>query len=274
MRRIFFILILTFSCNLLISLGQEPQRDAQVVQERLFARISADISDSEKLKANDSIRTLIESYAVSDSVFVHKFSNLRYLGQITSKDSRLKIISWNLLLKDSASRYYCYFIHNNREENKVCKLSSEYKREPVRKDTTYSGDNWYGALYYDLRPVKRGNQVFWMLLGIDYGNPAVTRKIIDVLSFDPEGKPVFGKKWFETGKMTGFREVLEYGYTAVISLRFLTDKLIVFDHLVPVSPEYENNREFYGPDYSYDAYRFEKGVWKLKINLDVRNEKE
>jgi hypothetical protein len=274
MRRIFLILIITFSCNLLITRGQVAKNDTPVILERLFARISANINDSEKLKANDSIQILIDSYARSDSVFVHKFTNLRYLGQITSKDSRLKIISWNLLLKDSVSRYYCYFIHNSREKKKTYKLTSMYHREPVRIDTIYSGDNWYGALYYDLRPVKKDNQVFWMLLGIDYGNPAVTRKIIDVLSFNPEGKVVFGKKWFETGKMTGFREVLEYGYTAVISLRFLTDKLIVFDHLVPVSPEYLNNREFYGPDYSYDAYRFEKGVWKLKINMDVRNEKE
>ena len=274
MRRIFLILILTFSSNLLITLGQVTKNDTPVVLERLFARISASINDSEKLKANDSIQILVDSYARSDSVFVHKFANLKHLGQITSKDSRLKIISWNLLLKDSLSRYYCYFIHNNKEEKKTYKLTSKYHREPVRMDTIYSGNNWYGALYYDLRPVKKDNQVFWMLLGIDYGNPAVTRKIIDVLSFNPEGKVVFGKKWFETGKMTGFREVLEYGYTAVISLRFLTDKLIVFDHLVPVTPEYENNREFYGPDYSYDAYRFEKGAWKLKINIDVRNEKE
>lgn len=251
--------------------GQERSADAGKTLERLFKGISSDISDREKVAGNDSIISILDGYSRSDSVFVHKFNNLRFLGQIESKDSKLKIIAWNLLLKDTASRYYCYFINRKKDSNKVCRLTSNYNKEPADKDKIYTADDWYGALYYDLRPVKKDNQIYWILLGIDYGNPAITRKIADVVRFTADDKIEFGKPLFKNGSGIHCREILEYSFTAVVSLRFLTDKVIVFDHLVPFSAEYRNNHEFYGPDFSYDAYRYEKGLWQFKTNFDVRN---
>jgi len=68
-----------------------------------------------------------------------------------------------------------------------------------------------------------------------------------------------------------YRIVLEYSATATVSLRFDTANSIVFDHLVPFSPSAGTNRQYYGPEYTYDAYVFDGYVWKLKINVDVRN---
>ncbi len=252
-----------------ISTAGQPGSAAAL--EKLFRRLVSNAADSDRLRINDSIRVIIDGYAGSDSVMRHNFGNIRYLGQITSPDSRLKVITWNLLLSGMKSRYYCYFINRSGKTNKVFKLEGLYSKDPVRTDTTYSPENWYGALYYDLRAVKQGNQVYWMLLGIDYGNPAITRKIIEVLSFTPDGSLVFGKKWFESGKETKYREVLDYSSSAVITLKFLSDRSIVFDHLVPVSPELKGKKEYYGPDFSYDEYSYEKGSWKLKFNVDVRN---
>jgi hypothetical protein len=47
----------------------------------------------------------------------------------------------------------------------------------------------------------------------------------------------------------------------------------VFDHLVPVSPELKGRKEYYGPDFSYDTYNLEKGMWMLKADVEVRNKK-
>ncbi len=57
----------------------------------------------------------------------------------------------------------------------------------------------------------------------------------------------------------------------MMSLRFVSRESIVFDHLVPLSPSQEGDRQYYGPDYSNDAYNLENGLWRLKINVDVRN---
>jgi hypothetical protein len=56
-----------------------------------------------------------------------------------------------------------------------------------------------------------------------------------------------------------------------MSLRFEADNFIVFDHLSPVSPEYKDNYQYYGPDFSFDSFNFEKGSWILKNDIDIRN---
>jgi hypothetical protein len=273
MRRIFLVFILALSVIFSVAEGQARAQNTSLILEKLFNRLVSSTEDADRLRINDSIRFIIDSYAESDTVFTHKFTNLKYLGQVTSKKSQLKIITWNLLLKDSESRYYCYFINNEGKKNLVHSLEGKYSEAPVRSDTIYSEKDWYGALYYDLRLYGKGNQAYWVLLGIDFGNPAITRKIIDVLSFTPDGRIIFGKKLFVSGDVIKLREILEYSSEAVISLKFLTDKSIIFDHLVPVSPSLKGKKEYYGPDFSYDAYNLEKGIWRLKSEVDARNKK-
>ena len=273
MRRIILIIILAGSCTFPVVNGQSAVPETSVTLEKLFGRLMIATEDSSRIIINDSIKFIIDNYTGSDSVLTHTFTGLKYLGQVTSRNSQLKIITWNLLLKESKSRYYCYFINRSGKKNVVYKLSATYAEEPIRTDTVYSEKNWYGALYYDLRAVRKDDQTYWVLLGINYSNPSVTRKIIDILHFTPGGMIIFGNNLFASGKERKYREVLEYSSGAVASLKFLSDKSIVFDHLVPVSPDLKGRKEYYGPDFSYDAYDLEKGIWKFKADIDARNKK-
>jgi hypothetical protein len=267
----YFILLIFISVS--VANGQVTTNDTPKVLEKLYSRLVSNYNDTDRIRINDSVRTIINSYVTSDTVFTHKFKNLRYLGQITSTDSLIKIITWNLVLINSPGRYYCYILRRQPElkKNMIYRLEAEYNESQVKTDTTYNEDDWYGALYYDIRPVINDNLQYWMLLGIDYGNSFISRKIIDVLSFSDAGSIIFGKKWFDSGDKLKFREVFEYASNAMMSLRFGSDTSVVFDHLVPFSPSLKNDRQYYGPDYSYDAYYLENGLWKLKINVDARN---
>jgi hypothetical protein len=272
--RFFNIISVLFLAGVLsVCNGQTDSGNALYDIENLFTRLVNSKIDSDKIRINDSIIHYIDSYATSDTVFNHNFHELRYLGQISYQKSYLKILTWNLLLTDSPSRYYSYFIFRPRNKNIVTKLSGEYSENPLRTDTIYSSSDWYGALYYDLRPYRINNENYWILLGIDYGNPMITRKIIDVVSFASDSSIVFGKQLFKYGNEIKYREVLEYSSEAVASLKFVTDKSIAFDHLVPLSPALKDRKEFYGPDFSLDAYYLEKGIWNLKENIDIRNKK-
>lgn len=242
--------------------------------EKLFMRLAAAREDSDRIRINDSIKAYIDGYVRSDSVMDHRFASIRYLGQISAPDSNLKIITWNLPLKEVPGHYYCYFIKKEAEEGKpsrVFKLEGHYRTDSILTDTTYTPASWYGALYYDVR--KTGdNDDSWIILGIDYGNPGITRKVIDIVTFGEDAGPVFGKKVFSKG--TGdlrYRAVFGYSTGAVMSLRFLEGNSVVFDHLVSFSPAGSNNPEYFAPDYSYDAYLREDGIWKLKLDIDVRN---
>jgi hypothetical protein len=177
-------------------------------------------------------------------------------------------------LENEPGRYFCYFIRRDSagKENKVYSLSARYNENPIKTDTTYSMPDWYGALYYDLRPYVTDNGPCWVMLGLDYGNPEISRKIIEVLSFTPQDSIVFGQKWFSSGEGIKFRAVFEYASNAAMSLRFKSDISIIFDHLAPFSPAKKDDHQYYGPDYSVDAFNFENGLWKLAIDVDVRNQ--
>jgi hypothetical protein len=43
--------------------------------------------------------------------------------------------------------------------------------------------------------------------------------------------------------------------------------------LSPSSPEYKDNHQFWGPDFTFDSYNLENGYWRLKSDIDIRLEK-
>jgi hypothetical protein len=273
MRAVYLFLVFLALISGRNAFCQPQSKDTPVLLEQLFRRLANNYDDNDRSRINDSIRLIIDSYAVSDSVFNHRFNNLRYLGQITSTDSTIKIITWNLVLANGKGCYFSYFIKRENRESaiRVFKLSALYNENPITKDTVYTEKNWYGALYYDLRPCISKGKLSWILLGIDFGNPFITRKVIDVLNFSDNGSLLFGRKWFKSGDDIAYREVLEYRSEGLMSLRFSSDTSVVFDHLVPIIPSKKDDRQFYGSEFSYDAYIFDNDQWILKINVDVRN---
>jgi hypothetical protein len=273
MRSSFLCLVLFVLISSGMAKGQVSPKETPLVLEKLFDRLVDNYNDSARISINDSIRMIVGKYAMSDTIFTSRFTNLRYLGQITSPDSLLKILTWNLVLENEPGRYYCNLIRKEGQgkENKVYSLTTPYKDKPVRTDTSYSQSDWYGALYYDLKPYVADNKPCWVMLGLDYGNPNISRKIIETLSFTPHDSVVFGRKWFSPGEGIKYRAVFEYASNAAMSLKFKSDSSIVFDHLVPFSPSKKDDRQYYGPDYSIDAYNLKDGLWKLAIDVDVRN---
>jgi len=253
--------------------GQPSSLNISVQLDNLFGRLLKVNEDSVRLQVNDSIKTIIDSYTESDSIFEHRFNNLRFLGQITSPDSLIKIVEWNLILRKQPGQYYSYIVRSQPElkSRKVYKLYAEYDSSSISREINYTKDTWYGALYYDIRPQIINGTDCWVLLGIDYGNPDIARKIIEILSFGKDDRIIFGLKAFLSDDNLRFREVFEYSLTATMTLRFGGDDSIIFDHLVPFEPENENDRRFYGPHYTNDAYVLENGFWKLNLNIDARN---
>ncbi|MBI5010081.1 MAG: hypothetical protein HZB98_10635 [Bacteroidia bacterium] len=175
--------------------GQPSSSNVSVQLDNLFGRLLKVNDDSVRLQVNDSIKTIIDHYTDSDSIFRHRFDNLRFLGQIISPDSLIKIVTWNLFLRKQPGRYYCYLIKQQPElqKRKVYKRHAEYDSASINREISYSKDTWYGALYYDIRPQVINGTECWVLLGINYGNPDVARKIIEILSFGKDDSLIFGQ---------------------------------------------------------------------------------
>jgi hypothetical protein len=267
-------ILLLFLLHTGVARSQVNQEDRPQVLGELFNRLVDNYNDNDRIRINDSIRLIIDDYVHSADIFTDRFTNLRFLGQILSPDSLVKIITWNLVLENQPGSYFCYLIRKTPtgKENQIFKLTAKYDLKNVFSDTTYSQSDWYGALYYDIRPFVKGDDHSYVVLGIDYGNPDITRKVIDVLNFENEGSLGFGRKCFISGEELKYRAVFGYASNAMMSLRFKTDSTIVFDHLVPFSEGHKDDRKFYAPDFSFDSFIRENDMWKLKINVDARNQ--
>jgi hypothetical protein len=273
MKRNHITLFLIFFSLTITSFGQQKHAGLPDSLGKMFFRLRDNLPVEKKLVINDSVLTIMDSYAASDTVFSHRFNNLRFLGQVTSTDSLLKIITWNLILDDGANKYYCYFIKREKKEGagSVIRLKGNYTDKAERADTSYSASDWYGALYYDVRPFDYNGSKKYIILGIDYGNSFITRKLIDVVNFGKGNDITFGLNCFSDGRNLKQRVVFEYSSRAVMSLKFETDNTVVFDHLSPFSPQYRDNRQFYGPDFSFDSFGYDKGLWRYKGDIDIKN---
>jgi hypothetical protein len=241
--------------------------------ENLFNKMAVCESDAEKIALNDTVITFVQKYINTDSVFYHRLNNIKFLGQITSPDSLVKILTWNVAYSGSDQDYYCYMLRRSSENDpvKTYFLKGTSGTDIISKDTTYTQSDWYGSLYYDIRPFTLNNQEYYVLLGLDFKDAFITRKIIEIVKFTDENKLLFGSLCFTDSGMLSYREVFEYSSRASMTLRFDSENEIVFDHLSPFSPEYKDNFQYYGPDFSYDAYSLENGQWKLKQDIDARN---
>ena len=272
MRQKAFYIILTALFLVPAMKVKSQQPESGEILQQLFNGILDTRNDEERIQLNDSIIKIIDKYVESERILDHRFTDLRYLGQILSPDSRLKIITWNLNLTDGTNKYFCYLIRkgNKGKSNQVFKLTGVNMDEPPSINTTYSEDNWYGALYYAVQPFRYKRETYYILLGLDYTNLLVSTKIIDVLTFTEEGGIIFGKECFIKGDEKRFRELLRYSSDGVATLRVHNRKSIIFDHLVPVSQVRQNSPEYYVPEFSFDAYILKKGMWRFKENFEPK----
>jgi hypothetical protein len=269
---VYLIIIYAMSFTCRVS-GQSVTTDPSVTLDSLFVRMLNSNDDNVRSATNDSIKLIIDKYVRSDSIFTHKFTSLRYLGQIESADSRIKIITWNLILRNGVNKYYCYLIRraNKKGPDVVYELIKDYGNNPIRKEILYDQNNWYGALYYQIIPFSIQGSTYYILLGLNFANSQVTRKIIEILSFSPEGKIIFGKDCLVKEKTTMLREVFEYSSEGVMTLRKYSPKMIVFDHLDAYASGHENTTESYAPGLFFDGYVFKRGAWHYTQNVDVKN---
>ena len=238
-----------------------------------FAVVNDSIEKERFAACRALITTLVRTLKVENS-FKYKFERLRSVSILAPPDSSFRIFTWQLFVNDSTYRYYGA-IQLNRKELQLFPLidrSAEMDVPPVRE--TMTPDRWYGVIYYNLRQFDTKEGRKYLLLGYDASDFYTRRKIIEVLSFDAEGKPTFGAPVFDREKPTGAPEYRIFAeYAAEASFRMNWDEqyqVILIDHAIPMPSPYGTGVVFV-PDGSYDALKLEKGRWKYveKIFNDV-----
>lgn len=228
--------------------------------------------DGDKMIASNKLENLFTEYYSESANFETEFDSVPFLGQLTSKDRKVRLLCWNLALDNGEFQYHCIIRHRQSKGEVVLTILQDNDddwRKLVRKPLRPG--KWYGALYYRILTNKYKGRTTYTLIGWDGNNSVTNRKIVDVLSI--QGNSIsLGSGIFMEDRRTVYRLIYEYANDAVMALNFdEKQNLIVMDHLAPEDTRFKDQYQFYGPDFSYDALKFEKGKWKLKTDIYAKN---
>lgn len=248
----------------------------------------------ERVSANyDLIPELVRTLKTEGS-FYYPLSGLEGMSILYAPDNKFRIFSWMIPLGDQQldmigvdstdrnrldgvpdnrileNTTYKYFgaIQMNSDSLKLIPLFDKSEEINQPEDQVLSNENWYGCVYYKIVEKELQGEKHYALLGWDGNNGNSNRKIMEILYFDANKKPVFGAPIIEVVRddmppVLKHRMFLQYKETVGVTLNYYTQQdQIVFDFLAPEDEKAKGNYEFYVPDGTYQALQFKGGLWK------------
>lgn len=259
-------------------------------------------SETERYATNDIFMDLFQEALASKEAFRYPFESLKYISSLSSPDKTFHIYTWYVARNDGTFEFFGVIHRHNKSkkayERFLLNDTSDEMRDPERE----SGDHtkWYGAQYFKLIYTKNKGRRYYTLLGWDGYNNTTNRKVIEILTFRSNGKPVFGYAIFKCDRSRIKRYIFEYSEQAGMALRWeeqyltysrrqlkfpgsgkkkkpektrkVAERMIVFDRLVPLHPSLEDHYEFYVPSTNVvDGFLFRGGRWHLAKDVDARN---
>ena len=267
MKRLFFLFCIALMPK---AIGQEfDLATEEVALERLLIDLRSSKNNQEKKEKNALLKSKMSRVLQSKEAMLYPFMKLTTIGFIDSPDKQMRIINLNVEQDDLSQEYTAFVIHLDKRKNiqYVTELKDNSFGIPVQTNKIITSDNWYGALYYKVIPIKKGGKTIYTVLGWDYNTPLSQIKIIDVIYFN--GKNVkLGSPIFKSGNTTEKRVFFEYSKKVTMSLKYEENReRIIFDHLSPESPSMKKFRAFYVPDMSYDGFKLKKSKWVLQEDI-------
>lgn len=213
------------------------------------------------------IRMLVRSLKTPNS-FYYPFDSLQTVSHIYAPDSTFRIFSWQFTRDDD------YYRQRGAIQMKTADGSlklfplvdmSDFTSAP--QDSVRTGQNWIGAIYYGIVMKAFNSKKYYTLLGFDDNNMRSTKKWIEVLTFDNNGKPVFGGPYFsvlkDSVKSAAIvdRYCMEYKKAGNARMNYDKDMdMIVYDHLVSESND-PSKAYTLVPDGDYQGFKWADGKW-------------
>jgi len=221
------------------------------------------VIEEERLATNKQIIPLFVKALREPGSFEYPFDNLEYISKVYAPDSTFRLLTWFVQLDNGENRYFGTIQLNKKSNNIIPFFQNKTDIEDIRNVQLNPG-KWYGAIYYNITKVSDKKRDYYMLYGWDGGGFFSTKKILDVLYFDEDsvklGAPIIQSK---TGDAIISRLILEYKKETAVSINYdATLEMIIYDHTIPEDGKSFGMYPTYVPDGSYEALKFEKGIWQ------------
>lgn len=239
-------------------------------------------TDSVRIESSARLDKILAEFISSPESFNQSFDSVKTISTLYSPDKKFRFYQWALPeLATNSYKIFGYLQLFDKKQNKVSvfKLTDAGIDKFEAMSKKLSAEKCYNAIYYKIIQTKYKRKTYYTLLGWRGNNLLTTIKVIDVLSFE-NNVPVFGAKIFDAGNyqltygdiQNKYRIIFEFNGQAVMSLRYEKKmKMIVYDHLSATKSSLKGMEQFMGPDFSYDGFKWRKGKWHGKTDLEMKN---
>ena len=248
------------------------------LQQLQYGRVDIHKSDKQKEDANTHFVNTLKAALKVPGSFDYAFDSLKTIARLTSSDKQFRILNWNLPKKDGTQEYFGFIQSYNPKTKKYVTYTLSEKQADIKdaQTKTFTADQWLGMLYYKIVEEKIEGKPVYTVLAWRGFSKQITQKVIDVIVFNNEGVPSFGKSIFNNlpspYKNTAKRIIFQYSSEAAMTLEYSDKKsMILFDHLGPREDGLEGQYQFYGPSFQIDGLTFKDGKWNFSQNVDARN---
>jgi len=268
----FYIIFFLFFANIPPGFSQNTVNfaDEEYKLTALFNEVNRFAEDEQNAKNNNRIIAMLDSILKIPASFHYAFADVP-IGNVYAPDKSFRVFTWNVIHSSGKYTNYGFLQKYNKATNtvKVFQLSDNSRSIKNPQTQELKPAQWVGATYYDIVQVKIKEQSVYTLIGWSPNTTFTQKKIIETLKFVGDS-PIFGVPILELkGKGFQRRLIFEYSSKHTMMLRYEeSKKMIVLDHLAPSDYRYTNIPEFYGPDFSIDGYKFEKGKWRYKADIN------
>jgi hypothetical protein len=231
-----------------------------------FGIVNAESPEGRFRADSQFIRSLVRTLRLPYS-FYYPFDSLQTISRLYAPDSSFRIFTWQFR-KDDRMYLQEGAIQMNEPDGSL-KLfplfdASMFTSKPL--DSIRTRRNWIGAIYYRIILKTYQGKKYYTLLGFDDFSETSNKKWMEVLTFSPEGEPLFGGPYFSfqedsVRKPAHYRFNIEYKKEA--GTRFNYDPqldLVVYDELIPENNEPEK-KDTYVPDGDFQAFQWKNGKW-------------
>ena len=201
--------------------------------------------------------------------FNYFFECLSTVSVVYPPDSTFRVFTWQVYIDQEHYQQYGILQRNTAEPNFFVLTDKSDVFDVLPRTEQLDAQNWLGALYYNVYPFKVGQQTAYLLFGLDSYSYWSRRKMIEVLTFAPDGSPVFGLPVFDITGNKWSRFWIEYSAYSSARLNFDTEEnKIIFDYLQSV-PRPDGQGDMMTPDGTYEAFELRKGTWKYIEKLPI-----
>jgi len=240
----------------------------------MFEELGKLKDDEYKKELNRQVINRLNILWSTPQTFGEDFSGLGRMKTLFSSDGKVKICTYGITFSDYSNLFSgAVVVKENKGPVKVFLLRDKTDEIRFPERASLNEKKWYGAIYLDVIENQYQKKTYYTLPGYKGNDEFVKTRVVDVLWF-AGGKPHFGAPIFKQDRYTYDRLIFKYSVNANMMLRYdEKKKMIVLDNLAPSEPKYKGVYRFYGPDFSYNGYRFEKGKWALLKDIDLRNPK-